>query len=63
MPDYRLTIEMKDVAEGDVANLAVAIMNEHGEEYDASRGDFAITASKLEGSSYFPVDLEREISG
>jgi len=57
MTDYRLTITVKDVAPGDMRMLGDAIMDEHGEAFDASRGDFEITASVKSGAAWFPIDL------
>lgn len=59
MPDYRLTITIKkDVGDGDVRSLAEEILSEHGDNFDAHRGDFAISASKAGDSGHwFHFDL------
>lgn len=43
---YKITIEVKDVADGDVTDLADAIWNENAETFDADRGDFVVSISK-----------------
>lgn len=54
MANYTITVEMKDVAEGDATDLAQKIWDENAEELDAARGDFAVHISK----DGFPVDWE-----
>lgn len=59
MPDYRMTIEIRDVALGDVRSLRDSIMEEHGDNFDAGRGDFTITAQeKLSDNFYANVELD-----
>jgi hypothetical protein len=60
LPNYRVTIDVRDVARGDILNLVDDIMHSHGKSFDASRGDFVITASVEEHGSYFPIDLDYE---
>lgn len=60
MPDFVLTIDVKNVAKGDVRGLVDRIMERHGEDFDAERGDFAIRVSERHGDAFFPVDLEEE---
>jgi hypothetical protein len=43
---YRITIDMKDVAEGDVTDLAQQIYDDNAEAFDAERGDFVVAVSK-----------------
>lgn len=52
--NYTLTIEIKDVAEADVTSLAQDIYDEHGDSFDAPRGDFTLSISK----DGFPVDWQ-----
>jgi hypothetical protein len=42
MPDYRIVVDMKDVAQGDATSLAQTIIDEYGEGFDVATGDFAI---------------------
>lgn len=61
MPDFRLNIEIKDVALGDVRDLAEQIMDDNGDGFDAARGDFVITALEKAGENvWVPVELEEE---
>lgn len=60
MADIRVTIELKDVGKGDVKGLIEDILEAHGDNFDAQRGDFVCTASVKEHGSYFPYDWEDE---
>lgn len=51
---YTVKITLKNVAIGDVEDLAQRIYEEHGAELDASLGDFDVAISK----GGFPVDWE-----
>jgi uncharacterized protein YozE (UPF0346 family) len=51
--NYRLTVEIRDVSENDVTDLAQQIFDEHGAEFDADRGDFEVRVSRVEGSGSF----------
>lgn len=56
--NYRITIIVKDVAEGDATDLAQRIYDEHGEELDAPLGDFTVTVAQIDGSFAAEVDWE-----
>ena len=56
MPDFRLTIDVKNVAGGDVDALADDILEAFGEEFDAAQGDFVIGVTQKHGSGYFARD-------
>jgi len=61
--DYRVTIDVKNVARGDVISLVESILATHGEDYDAARGEFVIRTSKREGQSgenYFAFDWQED---
>lgn len=59
MPDYRITIDIKDVADGDVNDLAQDIWDSHAEGLDASRGDFKLRVMRVEGrGAQFDLDWE-----
>lgn len=60
MADFRVTIEIKDVGKGDVLMLVDEIMATHGDNFDAARGDFTISATKKVGENQFYVDLDSE---
>jgi hypothetical protein len=60
MPDFKIEITVKDVADGDVIDLVEAIAENYGEDFDAARGDFAIRVSKAEGSNWFPYEPGNE---
>jgi hypothetical protein len=54
---YEIRIRIKDVAVGDVEDVAQHIYDAHGEELDAAKGDFEITISK----DGFGVDWEPNV--
>lgn len=58
--DFRITIEVKDVARGDIKSLIEQILEEHGDAFDVHQGDFIVSAAVREGNSYFPYDWEEE---
>lgn len=58
MPDYKVTINVKDVAKGDIKDLVDAILEAHGESFDAANGEFVVTASERHGDGWFAVDLD-----
>jgi hypothetical protein len=56
--DYRIVIELRDVADGDVSATAQRIWDEHAEENDAARGDFTLRVYRLQaGGGAFETDL------
>lgn len=63
MADFKVTIEIKDVGKGDVKGLVESILEEHGDNFDAQRGDFVVSASVKEHGSYFPYDWEEDEDG
>lgn len=60
MSDFRITIDVKDVAKGDVRNLVAQIEVDHGDDFDMARGDFVVSVSEKQGDRYFVVDLEED---
>jgi hypothetical protein len=56
MPEYRIEIDIKDVAEGDVTTLAQDIWDNNAESFDAKLGDFALSIYKVDGSFTSIVD-------
>lgn len=59
MPDFRLIIDIKDVAEGDATSLAQAIWDENAESFDASLGDFQVSVQKVsDGAATFDTGWE-----
>jgi hypothetical protein len=57
MADYTITVVIKDVAEGDVTDVAQEIWDTHAAELDASRGDFAVTIARAgDGGGWYGVD-------
>jgi hypothetical protein len=56
MPDYRITIDVRDVAAGDIFDLAQKIWDDHADDLDAKLGDFKIVVTKTVGSSSYLVD-------
>jgi hypothetical protein len=59
MPDFKITIIVKDVAKGDVEPLVDEI-EQRGDDFDARRGDFVVETSQFIDGSWFPVDLSGE---
>lgn len=57
MSDYKITIELKDVAKGDVQGLVEHLELEVGPDFDIARGDFVVSCSEKIGDTYFPVEL------
>jgi hypothetical protein len=49
---YKIVIEVKDVADGDIEELCQRIWDEEAEGFDAHRGDFKLSVSK----DGFPFD-------
>jgi hypothetical protein len=43
---YQIRVTLKNVAIGDVEDVAQAIYDAHGEDLDAAQGDFEISISK-----------------
>lgn len=63
MPDFRVTIEVKNVARGDVHDLCQEILDRHGDAFDAGHGEFVVRTAERPGQSgenYFPYDWEEE---
>ena len=58
MADFRVTIEVKDVAKGDIKGLVEDILDAHGDNFDAQVGDFVVSTSVQEAGSYFPYNWE-----
>lgn len=56
MPDFRITIDVKDVAGGDIDALADDISATHGDDFDAAQGDFTVSVSQKVGSNFFGRD-------
>lgn len=56
MPDFRIVIDVKDVALGDVIGLAGDIWNVHANDLDAHLGDFKLSVVKVNGDHAFDVD-------
>lgn len=56
MPNFKVTIDVLDVAVGDIRSLVEDITDRHAESFDASRGDFSISVSR----DGFPIDLDEE---
>jgi hypothetical protein len=56
MPNFKVTIDVLDVAVGDIRSLVDDIIERHGESFDMGQGDFSISVSK----DGFPVDLDEE---
>lgn len=56
--EYRVVIELRDVASGDAADLAQRIWNAHAVDLDAARGDFTLRVYKLDdGGNAYETDL------
>ena len=49
-PDYRILIELRDVAMGDCESLAQDIWDNHAVGFDAQAGDFDISIIKVDGN-------------
>jgi hypothetical protein len=56
MPDFRIVIDAKDVALGDVLSLANDIWEDYAESFDATSGDFKLKIVKVNGDHAFDVD-------
>jgi len=63
MADFRVIIEVKDVAGGDVDILVEDIERDFGEEYDAEKGDFKVYAQQKVGENYFSRDPGDDVIG
>ena len=53
MADFRITIDVRDVAGGDIDALANDIRDQFGDDFDAAQGDFTVTVAQKQGTSYF----------
>ncbi len=63
MPDFRVTIDVKNVAKGDIKMLCERILASEGDDFDAARGEFRLRTSAREGQSgenYFAYDWEND---
>jgi len=56
MPDFRITIDVKDVGGGDVDMLVQDIERDYGDDFDADKGDFVVRASQKVGDNYYSRD-------
>jgi hypothetical protein len=56
MPDFRITIELKDVGPGDVDDLAREIEDDYGQIYGINDGDFVVLITQKVGQNYFGRD-------
>lgn len=56
MPDFRITIDLRDVGPGDVDDLAEQIADEHGDTFDAEQGDFVVRVQQKVGESFYGRD-------
>ncbi len=63
MPNFRITIDVKDVAGGDVDMLAQDILDEHGANFDADNGDFTVVVSQKVGDTFFTRDPGDDVIG
>jgi len=61
MPDYRIIIDIKDVTDGDVNDVAQQIYDEHAESLDAKLGDFIMQVNVVQGSTEFVTDWVPEV--
>lgn len=61
MADFRITIDIKDVTEGDVTGVADDIWNTHANDLDAHLGDFKLSIAKVDGG--FTSDVDWQPSG
>jgi hypothetical protein len=57
-PDYRIVIELRDVAEGDATSLAQDVWDNHAVGFDAAAGDFEVTITKVEGNFSSDIDWQ-----
>ena len=63
MPDFRITIDVKNVAKGDIKSLCQSIVDAHGDDFDAARGEFVVRTAERPGQSgenYFSYDWEED---
>jgi hypothetical protein len=60
MPDFRLIIDVKDVADADASDLAQRIWDEHAEDLDAKLGDFSINVLRFGPGSRLTFDTSWE---
>ncbi len=59
--EYRITIDMKNVAEYDATDLATLVYDAHGEEFDAQHGEFTVSVAKLTDTGVaFDIDWKPE---
>jgi hypothetical protein len=63
MADFRIVIDVRDVGGGDIDQLAESIMDEHGFNFDAAKGDFKITIQQKEGDSYYAREPGDDVIG
>lgn len=60
MSDYRVIIDVKDVAQGDIEDLCDDILDEFGRKFDADNGDFEVRPLVKVGDSYFALEVAGE---
>lgn len=58
MPDYRITMIVKDVARGDIEGVAQSIWDAHARDLDVDRGDFALAVVELIAGNGFDIGWE-----
>lgn len=58
--NYRITIDVLDVARGDIQSLVSDIIAEHGNSFDIARGDFEISVSEYRDGNLFAIDIHEE---
>lgn len=64
MPDFRITLDVKDVTGGDVDMIVEDLHRDYDDDLDASAGDFAITVHQKVGDNFFsrsPGDDDIEV--
>ena len=55
MPNFEVRIEVRDVTRGDIEELVEDLMEQHGVNYDAPKGDFVIRVFSIDSTE---IDLE-----
>lgn len=56
--NYRITINVKNVAEADATDLAQRIWDAHAHDLDAALGDFTLGITVHDGGRTFSFDWE-----
>jgi hypothetical protein len=52
VPNYRIIIDINDVAEGDAEDVAQQLWDDHAEALDAKLGDFKVVIYKANGGLF-----------